>query len=378
MAPALKRLSLKAPPPRAILLSDALFFVRVIPITEGATAADVGSQVELALEALAPFPLAQMFYAHHWLPGTRTAVVYAAYKKRFTPQETDTWADAEMVLPRFAALLTARVERGTAALLTSEDGLTLIHWGGEKGEPSAVLTRTWSEETSTAEKLKFRDELLRSTGGTRSVVEIDKIPEVERERGRIDFVFRTGRLEAPLTREQLDSLDVRDKADLAARRRARMRDVFLWQAFLACAAGVAIAALLEVGMLAGGLWQRSRQAVVEAQAPAVAEIMRAQSLATRIEELSTKRLRPLEMISIVAQRKPPSVLFARATTTGLYSLEVEAYTNTPTDVSSYQAALRQVESIAKVDIQSQAIREGTSVFRLLVTFKPEAFQPARS
>ena len=376
MVPSIKALSLKAPPPRAVLLSDALFFVRVIPITEGATRADVGSQVELALEGLAPFPLAQMYYAHHWIPGTRSAVVYAAYKKRFTTQETDTWSDAEMVLPRFATLLTARVEKGTAALLTSEDGATLIHWGGEKGEPSAVLTRTWSGETSEAEKLRLRDEVLRSTSGTRSVIEIDRVPEVER--GRTDFVFRAGRLEAPLTREQLDSLDVRDKTELAARRRARMRDVFLWQAFLACAAGLAIAALLEVCILAGGLWHRSRQAMVEAQAPAVAEIMRAQALATRIDELSTNRLRPLEMITLVAERKPTSVLFARATTTGLYSLEVEAYTNTPTDVSNYQAALRQVPAIAKVDVQNQAIREGTSVFRLLVTFKPEAFRPAKS
>lgn len=378
MALAPNPLSLKAPPPRVVLLPDALFFVRVVAIAPAASAAEVASQVELALEGLSPFPVAHLFHGHHWVPGSTSAVVYAAYRKRFGSDETEAWSEAELVAPRFATLLTARVDRGTAAVLPSDEGLTVIHWGGPQGEPSTVLVRAWNEAATDGERLRIQEELVRSLGGTRVVHEIDQQPALVRDGGAAEFSVKAGPVEAALQREQLDALDVRDKAELAVRRRGHVRDVFLWRAFLACVAGIALAGLLEVGMIGGRFWQRSRQALVEQQAPQVAEIERAQSLATRIEELSTKRLRPLEMISIVAAKRPSSIYFSRATTTGLLSLEVEAQTSVPADVSTYQASLRQIGEIAKVDVQPQGIREGTSVFRLVVTFKPEAFAPAKS
>jgi hypothetical protein len=373
-----KRFSLTAPPPRVELLPDSLFFVRVIPIAEAATAADVTTQVELALESLAPFPLAQLYYAHHWVPGARQAVVYAAYRKRFTNEQVDAWSQAEIVIPTFAALLTVKVERASTMVLTTEQGITFVHWEGESGVPSAVITRPWVPDMAASEKRLLREEILRSLGGSRSVIEIDTPPVIEGNAGSSSLVFRVNDLEAPYTREQLDQLDVRDKGELSSRRTARTRDLLLWRAFLACVAGVVLAGLLEVGVVAGRFWNRSRQAIVETQAPAVAEIQRAQTLATRIEELSTKRLRPLEMVTILSSKRPASILFARATTTGTFSMEVEAYTNAPGDVSNYQAALRQMAEIAKVDVQMQGIREGTSVFRIQVTFKPEAFVAAKS
>jgi hypothetical protein len=378
MPPALKRLSLKAPPPRAVFLPDTLFFVRVIPIAEGTPPTDLSNQIELALEAMAPFPLAQMYHAHHWRPGAQHAVVYAAYKKRFTAEQTEAWNEAEIVLPHFAAFLTAKVEPSTAVVLTLPEGLTILHWGADASMPSQIIVRPWVPESSPAERRLLRDELVRSLGGTRNVVELDSAPVVEGEAGRSLMTFRAGQIEAPVTREQLDLLDVRDKEDLAARRAARRRDLILWRTFVACVAGVILAGLLELAVIGGRVWLRSRQAVVERQAPAVAEIMRAQSLATRIEELSTKRLRPLEMIVTVASRKPQSVLFSRATTSDLYTLDVEAYTNSPGDVSTYQAALRSMPEIEKVDVQSQRISDGTQVFRILVTFKPDAFTAPKS
>ena len=69
----------------------------------GASDADakafVAAQVELALEALAPFPLAQMYYGHFWKTGAANALVFAAYRKRFTAEQTEAWHDAEAVMP---------------------------------------------------------------------------------------------------------------------------------------------------------------------------------------------------------------------------------------------------------------------------------------
>ena len=54
------------PPPTVALLPDALFFTRAVPITTGATAAEAAAQIELALEAVSPFPLAQLYYGWFW------------------------------------------------------------------------------------------------------------------------------------------------------------------------------------------------------------------------------------------------------------------------------------------------------------------------
>src|SRR3954463_5404983 len=87
------------PPPKVVLLPDALFFSRAVPIAGGATAPEVAAQVELAIEAISPFPLPQLYYGWTWQPGADHAFAYAAYRRRFTSEQTATWTDAELVLP---------------------------------------------------------------------------------------------------------------------------------------------------------------------------------------------------------------------------------------------------------------------------------------
>jgi hypothetical protein len=57
----LRQLHLAAPAPKkVVLLPDHAFFVRMVPLAGGATAADVRAQVELALEGLSPFPVSHL------------------------------------------------------------------------------------------------------------------------------------------------------------------------------------------------------------------------------------------------------------------------------------------------------------------------------
>src|SRR6266700_455975 len=101
------------PPPKVVLLPDGMFFTRALPIAAGATAAEVTGQVELALEALSPFPLTQLYYGYYWKPGSERAFAFAAYRRRFTAEQSDTWAGAELVLPTFAAVFGAEVAPAT-------------------------------------------------------------------------------------------------------------------------------------------------------------------------------------------------------------------------------------------------------------------------
>ena len=72
------------PPPNVVLLPDALFFTRVVAVSEGAAATAAAAEIELALEGVSPFPLAQLYYGWFWKPGSRHALVFAAYRRRFT------------------------------------------------------------------------------------------------------------------------------------------------------------------------------------------------------------------------------------------------------------------------------------------------------
>ena len=99
-------------------MPDALFFARAIPIAPDTPAADVAAQVELALESLAPFPVAQLYHGYYFPPGATAALVFASYRRRFTAEQTELWFDADLVLPTFAAVLGAPLAPGTTVIIT--------------------------------------------------------------------------------------------------------------------------------------------------------------------------------------------------------------------------------------------------------------------
>jgi len=175
----------------------------------------------------------------------------------------------------------------------------------------------------------------------------------------------------------LDALDVRDKAELAARRRERTRDRYLWRAFQAGMGAVALAAALELGLAGAGLWLKARAARAAAQAPAVEAIETKNSLASRIEELSANRLLPLEMISLAGSKlQGTNIQFLRTSTKGLYTLEIEGQTNSTPDVNNYQTALRELPACDHVELGQTTDRGGITRFVLTITFKPGAVPAA--
>ncbi len=366
------RFSLAAPPPKIVLLPDAQFFTRVVPVAEAVTAAEVAAQVELALEALAPFPLAQMYHGHFWKEGSKHALVFAAYQKRFTSEQTAEWADAEVVMPAFAALLGSKAERATTVLLNSGDTLTAIHWSAAESVPDFVSSRVLPPELGEVERLQVRDELLRAAGDSVKIEEVDGLPLHDPESASGDLGFRAGAMKTAFTREELDALDVRDKAELAVRRRARSRDLLLWRILLGGAAAIVFALVLELAVIGGKLWQKSRVALVAERAPVVAEINKANELASRIEQLSTKRLLPFEMIDLVKAKQPPSVVFTRVTalSSALYTLDVRGQTPMSGDVVTFQSALNAMPECESVLVEEQETRGGTTFFRFKITFKP--------
>ena len=365
------------PAPRVAVLPDAMFFSRAVPLPADATRGQAAAEVGLALEALSPFPLSQLFYGYYWTPGSGRALAFAAYRRRFTAEQAEEWAGAQHVLPAFAAVLGFDAGPATTIILSAPDGLTAVHW--DQGRvPALVLHRVLAPEATGEERALARAELIRAAGEAVTVLDAASPPVARPSRSDREAVFAAGELRATMDASVMAALDVRDKADMAALARARTRDVLLWRVAIGSVLACAILALGEVGLYGAGLWEKARIAKVGAQKATVSRIMSDQELANRIEKLSTERLLPLEMISAVAAKKPATIQFLRATTSGLYTIQIEAQTGNAGEIGGFKSALEQVPGCDHVEIRDQLLRNSVASFTLIVTFRPTALKPATS
>src|SRR5690606_30241281 len=113
--------------------------------------------------------------------------------------------------------------------------------------------------------------------------------------------------------------------------------------------------------------------------PMVDKIVAVHELTNRIEELSTKRLKPLEMVTILVgentDKKPDDIQFTRVQADqnrGLYTLFIEGRTNNPAQLNVWSSALQKLPQCDRVDPQITGMRDQQTSFTLTVTFKPEA------
>lgn len=359
-------------------MPDAMFFTRAVPVTPGATAAEAACQVELALEAVSPFPLAQLYYGWFWVPGAESALVFAAYRRRFTTDQAAAWEGAELVLPSFGALLGAKVEPATTIILNGIDGLTAVYWDAPP-VPAKVLFSPLDLEASEEERLGVRDELLRAVGGSKTVLDLPAPPMADSGQNDREVIFRAADFESRLPALAATSLDVRDKGELAALRNARKRDVILWRVALGAAAGLLLLIVGELALFGGHQWQKIRLREVAIQKPLVDRIVGLDDLAQRIEDITTpaKRLLPIEMVIASATAKPEEVRFTRAVADSkeLHTLVVEGVTANSGQINVYEAALNAQPSVQSAVARIGQMRPDSTSFSLAVVFKPNALQP---
>jgi len=365
------------PPPKVALLPDGLFFVRAVEVPADVVPAEVGVQVELALETLAPFPLAQLYYGYFWVPGGARALVFAAYRRRFTAEQVAGWDAAELALPAFAALLGGSVAPATTILLTAPEGLTALHW--ESGAvPSEVIFEPVPPEAPEEDRVRVRAELLRRWP-SKEIIDLVGPPLAEPSPSDRESVFRCGDFVSRLSREAIVALDIRDKEELALLRRGRVRALLLWRVLMGCGIAAGLMALGEIALLGGKLWQTTRLTLLHAQAPGVEQIMAAQTVAARINELSTKRLLPLEMLTAIVgshnEIKPASLVLTRMYTNGELGLTIEAQTPNPNDINVYSEALKALPAVATVQVKNPREQNNQTNFTLIITFKAGALQP---
>ncbi|MCC6416429.1 MAG: hypothetical protein IT582_11020 [Opitutaceae bacterium] len=354
----------------AVLAPGARFFTRRIALVPSTPA---GPQIELALETLSPFPLDQLFHGHVIDRAGRHALVYAAYRRNFPADELESWQQARAVVPEFLlwAFTRRQIEPG-AQLRQTATGVEIIAWDDASELPALVLARPASDSGAPADAAPALLELRRRTGIPAADVALIEEPLRITGLDRDGLALRAGKPHTALIAPAaLAAADIRDKAELAVRRREERRAAWLWRLFAATAAALVLCLLATLG-LAGGraLLAKQRQAVT-AQAEAVRAIESAQLLATKLEKMTAQQLRPFEMLAVINAPRPRSIEFQRVSTSGPLTLQIEAQTAQAGDLRVYEDALRQLGAVESVALRDPRMRSGRTTFQLEVTFKPD-------
>ena len=120
----LSRLFKDAKPQEAAMLPGNRFFVRRLSV-EGD---DIPGQVNLALEAISPFPLEQMLVGFVTSADGKQVLAYAAHRRRFTAEESFAWPEDCQVVPEFLALCGHRPAADGIVVHRSDERLTALAW----------------------------------------------------------------------------------------------------------------------------------------------------------------------------------------------------------------------------------------------------------
>ena len=356
--------------PDVVLLPPHHFLARRVPLAPDSA---VAGQVTLALENFSPFPLDQLYHGYVTSPAQDEALVYAAYRKKFSADEVAGWGRATAVVPAFAALLAAPPTTAVIRLWHGAESLTAIAWDGSHALPVAVVTRSAGEA---GQATALVAELRERTGLATAPLEefSGEAAGAVRADGRgFDFSIATpgGGPAATLGRAAVAFADVREKEFLAERQRTGRRDQLLWRVFVTAVAGLAAVLVLELAVFGAGFALQRLRAGIDARAGAVEKIATAQTLSERVAELARRRLMPFEMIAVLNRPRPPAMLFSRVSTTGQNVLELEAQTPNAAEAGAYEAALRAAPELAAVETRDLRARDGVTTFTLTATFKPE-------
>lgn len=361
-----------AGPQSVLLLPADRFFVRTIGLVEDTP---VEEQVALAVEGMSPFSPAQLYYGYVVASDRKFALAYAAYRRRFTPDETEAWFEAGHVLPEFLALLALKPRRDGVVLHQGPARITGLAWRSGESLPAAFLAREWPA----ADQQKFAEELRVRTGlpsDTEITTVQGSLGGLIRDDGEVQLRAGLDAANAAfvLRPEEVDSADVRDREFLLARKQAAKRDNWLWRGVQLVLCLFAVAALVEVSASLLRWQTTKRQARIAAQSADVEHLLTAQGLAQRIGELSERRLMPIEMLALINPGRPKSITFLRVVTRSATEIEIEAQSKTAADVSAYQEVLRALPAIASEQTRINRSSEGLTSFIISLTFKPEVLR----
>jgi hypothetical protein len=365
-------------PQEAEMLPGNRFFVRRLAV-EGE---DVPGQVNLALEAISPFPLEQMLVGFVTSADGKQVLAYAAHRRRFTAEESFAWPEDCQVVPEFLALCGHRPAAGGIVVHRGEERLTALAWKAGEELPAAIVVAELADadEAGLAREAAARADLAADspvenlTGAlSGSLVEGDLILKGEYE----------GTFTIP--KKGLDDSDIRDSDFLAERRKKERLNLILWNVARVGVAVLVLSLLLDIAGFVVGLRSHALEVANEGRQPLVEDIEESQKITDRILELGVKRLLPMEMLALVNEKRPATVEFTNVhcevkklkdSVLTKPIMTVDARTPNAGDISDFLKAVQAMPEVEAVTNTEPRVRDTSTTFRLEITFKQAALLKA--
>ena len=358
-------------PTEAVLLpADRFFMMRV----ELDPATPARSQVELALEASSPFPANQLLLGLVHGADGRSALAFAAHKRRFTAEEIASWPASSPVVPEFLALLGQNPNANAVLVHVNDERAIAVAWRANENLPTSMVS--FATADGTPEAAAAEAALLAELPTNTPVI---KITGAIKGRGD-EKGLSIGVVDGPsyhVAARSLDDADVRDATFLEKRRGQAAWEKRAWLMAQITAACLLLAALTDASAAIMNWRTNEVTAVLDSNRPKVQELENLNSLAAKISELGDNRPLPFEMLSIVNSRRPASLTFQGIACKGGAVLEVEAKTTRPEDVGTFEQALRTESTlISKTETRDLRARDGNTTFTITITFRADALRKA--
>ena len=371
MTSPLSRLFKDAKPQEAAMLPGNRFFVRRLTV-EGE---DVPGQVNLALEAISPFPLEQMLVGFVTSADGKQVLAYAAHRRRFTAEESFAWPEDCQVVPEFLALCGHRPTTDALIVHRGDERLTALAWKAGDELPLAIVVAELADadEAGIAREAAARADLPADvavenvTGAiSGSIVEGDLV------------LKREGNGTFTIPKNGLDDSDIRDSDFLAERRKKERLNLILWNAARLGAAVIVVSLILDLAGMVVGMRSSSLEAANEARRPVVEDIEASQAITSRILELGVKRLLPIEMLALVNEKRPATVEFtniqcelkkAKDSTIAKPMMTVDAKTPNAGDISDFLKAVQAMPEVEAATNSEPRVRDTSTTFRIEIIFK---------
>ena len=358
-------------PQEAAMLPGNRFFVRRLSV-EGD---DVPGQVNLALEAISPFPLEQMLVGFVTSADGKQVLAYAAHRRRFTAEESFAWPEDCQVVPEFLALCGHRPAADGIVVHRNDERLTALAWKAGDALPAAIVVAELADtdEAAIAREAATRADLAAETP-VENVTGVLAGAIVEG-----DLILK-GEFEGTFTIPQkgLDDSDIRDSDFLAERRKKERLNLILWNAARLGAAVLVVSLLLDIAGGVVGMRRASLEVANEARRPLVEDIEASQAITSRILELGVKRLLPIEMLALVNEKRPATVEFtniqceikkAKDSTIAKPMMTVDAKTPNAGDISDFLKAVQAMPEVEAATNSEPRVRETSTTFRIEIIFK---------
>jgi len=372
------RLFKDAKPQEAAMLPGNRFFVRRLAV-EGD---DISGQVNLALEAVSPFPLEQMLVGFVLSADGKQALAYAAHRRRFTAEESFAWPEDCPVVPEFLALCGHRPTADGIIVHRGDERLTALAWKAGEVLPVVIVVAELADadEAGIAREAAARADLPADTSaetvtGALSGALADGNLVLKREGNGIFTIPKAG----------LDDSDIRDSDFLAERRKKERLNLILWNSARLGAAVLAAAVLMDVTGFIVGLRSHSLEVANDGRRALVEDIEASQAITSRILELGVKRLLPIEMLALVNEKRPATVEFTnihcelkkpKDSTLTKPMMTVDAKTPNAGDISDFLKAVQAIPEVESATNSEPRVRETSTTFRLEITFKQAALLKA--